>query len=113
MRGNYKALHAIKGTIFLHGHMHSNPNVVTELGNLIFRERKNSNQEMKKKIDAAVQSHKIKTSNVQYQQDIEIIKHLVQTQDIEAIYLETDEASASGLASGVPNKDLTKKLQHL
>jgi len=32
LKGEYKALHGIKGTIFLQGHMHSHPDVVNEIG---------------------------------------------------------------------------------
>jgi|GEM_PF-2050325 len=49
MKGEYKALHGFKGTIFLHGHMHSSPAIVDELSKLTLTDWKEDEKEKAKK----------------------------------------------------------------
>jgi len=113
LQGDYKALHGIKGTIFLQGHMHSDPWLVDELGYQIFHWRKDDKQKAKDKITMIASNNQIKKSNIPYEQDIKIIKDLVGKQDIEAIYIETDGKTASELLSGISRRILIENLKYM
>lgn len=89
MKGEYKALHGFKGTIFLHGHMHSSPAIVDELSKLTLTDWKEDEKEKaKKELDDILHTRLIEAWNIWYHQDIRMIENLLSKEKIESICLE-------------------------
>jgi len=113
LKGEYKALHGIKGTIFLQGHMHSHPDVVNEIGSLVFRKQKDNPNTTKDKITAIINSGQIERSNVPYKEDMKIIRDLLGECQIEAIYIESVQKPISELLEGKTQKIFRENMKHM